>query len=54
MFLEFRLEVPKIPILEVHKMSVDEVRAELDAEGYAIDRVIDVLPWQHLIVLRTK
>ena len=52
--LEYRKEDPKVPILEVHKMSVDEVRAELDAEGYAIDRVIEVLPWQHLIVLRTK
>ena len=52
--LEFRKEDPKIPILEVHKMSVEEVRAELAAEGYAIDRVIDILPWQHIIVLRTK
>jgi hypothetical protein len=33
---------------------VAEVRAELEAEGYAIDRVIDVLPWQHIIVLRVK
>jgi ubiquinone/menaquinone biosynthesis C-methylase UbiE len=51
--LEFRKEDPKVPILEVHKMSVAEVKAELEAEGYAIDRVIDVLPWQHIIVLRT-
>jgi predicted methyltransferase len=52
--LEFRKEDPKIPILEVHKMSVAEVRAELEAEGYAIERVIDILPWQHIIVLRVK
>jgi ubiquinone/menaquinone biosynthesis C-methylase UbiE len=52
--LEFRKEDPRVPILEVHKMSVAEVRAELEAEGYAIDRVIDVLPWQHIIVLRVK
>jgi ubiquinone/menaquinone biosynthesis C-methylase UbiE len=52
--LEFRKEDPRVPILEVHKMSVDEVRAELEAEGYAIERVIDVLPWQHIIVLRVK
>jgi ubiquinone/menaquinone biosynthesis C-methylase UbiE len=51
--LEFRKEDPKVPILEVHKMSVAEVKAELEAEGYAIDRVVDVLPWQHIIVLRT-
>lgn len=52
--LEFRKEDPKVPILEVHKMSVAEVKAELEAEGYAIERVIDVLPWQHIIVLRLK
>ena len=49
--LEFRKEDPKIPILEVHKMSVAEVKQELDAEGYTLERVIDVLPWQHIIVL---
>ena len=51
--VEFRKEDPKIPILEVHKMSVAEVKAELEPEGYAIERVIDVLPWQHIIVLRS-
>ena len=52
--VEFRKEDPKVPILEVHKMSVAEVKLELEAEGYAVDRVIDVLPWQHIIVLRLK
>jgi protein-L-isoaspartate O-methyltransferase len=50
--VEFRKEDPAVPILEVHKMSVAEVKAELEAEGYTIDRVIDVLPWQHIIVLK--
>jgi ubiquinone/menaquinone biosynthesis C-methylase UbiE len=52
--VEFRKEDPKVPILEVHKMSVAEVKQELEAEGYALDRVIDVLPWQHIIVLKVK
>jgi ubiquinone/menaquinone biosynthesis C-methylase UbiE len=52
--LEFRKEDPKVPILEVHKMSVAEVKQELEAEGFVLDRVIDVLPWQHIIVLRVK
>ncbi len=52
--LEFRKEDPKVPILEVHKMSVAEVKQELEAEGFVLDRVIDVLPWQHIIVLRLK
>ena len=52
--LEFRKEDPKVPILEVHKMSVAEVKQELEAEGFVIEKVIDVLPWQHIIVLRLK
>jgi SAM-dependent methyltransferase len=50
--IEFRKEDPRVPIREEHKMSVDQVRQELSADGYTIDKVIDVLPWQHIIVLR--
>ena len=52
--LEFRKEDPKVPILEVHKMSVAVVKQELEAEGFVIEKVIDVLPWQHIIVLGVK
>ena len=52
--LEYRKEDPKIPILEAHKMSVAEVKQEMEAEGYAIDKVVEGLPWQHLIVIRVK
>ncbi len=50
--IEFRLEDPRVPIREVHKMSVDQVRRELGADGFQIEKVIDVLPWQHIIVLK--
>jgi len=50
--IEFRLEDPRVPIREAHKMSVEQVRQELGADGFQIERVIDVLPWQHIIVLR--
>ena len=50
--IEFRKEDPRVPIKEEHKMSVAEVREELSADGYGIERVIDVLPWQHIIVLK--
>jgi hypothetical protein len=33
-------------------MSVDQVRQELSADGYTIEKVIDTLPWQHIIVLK--
>jgi SAM-dependent methyltransferase len=49
--LEFRKEDPKIPIYEIHKMSVAEVKAEFEPEGYRLVEVLDDLPWQHIIVL---
>lgn len=48
--VEFRKEDPRVPIREEHKMSVAEAKLELEAEGYRLDRVIDVLPWQHILV----
>jgi precorrin-6B methylase 2 len=50
--IEFRKESPWVPIRDEHKMSVREARLELEAEGYVLDRVIDVLPWQHILVFR--
>jgi len=50
--IEFRKESAWVPIREEHKMSVKEARMELEAEGYRFDRVVDVLPWQHILVFR--
>jgi ubiquinone/menaquinone biosynthesis C-methylase UbiE len=50
--IEFRKESPWVPIREEHKMSIREARLELEAEAYVLDRVIDVLPWQHILVFR--
>ncbi|HEY7303145.1 MAG TPA: class I SAM-dependent methyltransferase [Bryobacteraceae bacterium] len=47
--LEFRKEDPAVPIRPEHKMSVEEVRAEVTPEGYVFDKVVDTLPWQHII-----
>jgi SAM-dependent methyltransferase len=52
--IEFRKESEWVPIREEHKMSVREARMELEAEGFTFDRVIDVLPWQHILVFRPK
>lgn len=48
--IEFRKEDPTVPIREEHKMSVAEAKLEVEAEGFRLDRVIDVLPWQHILV----
>lgn len=50
--IEFRKETAWVPIREEHKMSIKEARLELEAESYRFDRVIDVLPWQHILVFR--
>ncbi len=47
--LEFRKEDPIVPIRPEHKMSVDEVKDEVTPEGYQFDKVVDTLPWQHII-----
>jgi SAM-dependent methyltransferase len=49
--LEFRKEDPKIPIRPEHKMSVAEVKAELEPEGFRLSTVLNDLPWQHILVL---
>ena len=48
--IEFRKEDPQVPIREEHKMSVREARQELEAEGYRFERVLNDLPWQHILV----
>ena len=52
--LEFRKEDPKVPIREEHKMSVQQAVQEFGAEGYELDRRVDSLPWQHLLVFKAK
>ncbi|MEP7366739.1 MAG: class I SAM-dependent methyltransferase [Acidobacteriota bacterium] len=49
---EYRKEDPKIPIREEHKMSVAEAKAELEADGMVLDKVLEDLPWQHMLFFR--
>ena len=41
-----------LQILPDHKMSVAEVRTEVEPEGFTFDRLIPDLPRQHIIVFR--
>jgi ubiquinone/menaquinone biosynthesis C-methylase UbiE len=50
--LEYRKEDPKVPIRPEHKMSVADVKAELEPEGFRLERVSDVLPRQHILIFR--
>ena len=49
--LEYRGEDPAVPIIPSHKMTVAQVKMELEAEGFKLDRVIASLPRQHMLVL---
>src|SRR6266536_4806833 len=50
--LEYRAEDPKVPIRPEHKMAVDQVKAELEPEGFKLDKVMEDLPRQHILVFR--
>lgn len=49
--LEYRKEDPSIPIRPEHKMSVQEVKLELEAEGFHLHQVLETLPRQHILIL---
>ncbi|MBZ5604842.1 MAG: class I SAM-dependent methyltransferase [Acidobacteriia bacterium] len=49
--LEYRKEDPSIPIRPEHKMSVQEVKTEVEAEGFKLSRVSEKLPRQHILIL---
>jgi ubiquinone/menaquinone biosynthesis C-methylase UbiE len=50
--LEYRKEDPSVPIRPEHKMSVQEVKAEVIPQGYRFEKVVDTMPWQHIIFFR--
>jgi ubiquinone/menaquinone biosynthesis C-methylase UbiE len=49
-FVEYRKEDPDVPIKEVHKMSVAQVRKEMTVQPLKYVETIGVLPRQHIIV----
>ncbi|MEO8098872.1 MAG: class I SAM-dependent methyltransferase [Acidobacteriota bacterium] len=49
--LEYRAEDPSIPINPEHKMTVTQVRAEIEPEGFKLQTPIETLPRQHLLIL---
>jgi len=50
--LEYRKEDPKVPIQPAHKMSVAEVRAEIEPEGFKLEKTLENLPRQHILIFR--
>jgi predicted methyltransferase len=50
--LEYRGEDPSVPIRPEHKMTVAQVKAELEPEGFRLDKLIEDLPRQHILIFR--
>jgi SAM-dependent methyltransferase len=53
-FVEYRLEDPKVPIKLVHKMSQKQVLREMAPHPLQHVTTLDVLPWQHVILFEKK
>jgi precorrin-6B methylase 2 len=48
--VEYRKEGPKVPIKEVHKMTVEQLRKEMSAVGLDHAHAIETLPLQHIVI----
>ena len=48
--VEFRGEDPDVPIKPEHKMTLAQVRREVEPRGFAFKTSHEFLPWQHVIV----
>lgn len=50
--IEYRKEDPTIPIRPEHKMSAEEVRTEVEGEGYKLVQTLKTLPRQSIFIFR--
>jgi SAM-dependent methyltransferase len=53
-FVEFRLEDPKVPIKLVHRMSEKQVLKEMEPHPLRYVRTLSDLPWQHVMIFEKK
>ena len=53
-FVEFRREDEKVPILLAHKMTEKQVHAEMAPHPVKHVKTIKTLPWQHVIIFEKK
>lgn len=51
-FIEYRGEDPTVPIKPLHKMTVKQIRREMEVVGLELAEVRDFLPIQHFLVFR--
>jgi ubiquinone/menaquinone biosynthesis C-methylase UbiE len=53
-FVEYRMEDPRVPIKLVHKMMEKQVKKEMEPHPLNWVKTHEVLPWQHVIVFEKK
>jgi ubiquinone/menaquinone biosynthesis C-methylase UbiE len=51
-FVEYRKEDPRVRIKEVHKMSVEQLKKEMNVIGLEHAETIETLPSQHIVIFR--
>lgn len=53
-FVEYRKEDPAVRIKEVHKMSVEQLKREMNAVGLDYVRTVETLPLQHIVIFEKR
>ena len=53
-FVEYRAEDARVPIKALHKMSEAQIRREAEHNGLIWVRTANTLPWQHVVIFKTK
>ena len=48
--VEFRAEDSEVPIKPEHKMTLAQVRREIEPQGFTFKESLEFLPWQHIIL----
>lgn len=52
--LEYKAENPKAPASGLHRMSFEDLRAEIEPIGFALERIVDFLPTQHGLLFTVR
>jgi precorrin-6B methylase 2 len=52
--LEYRKEDAYTPIEEPHKMTLQDVRSEIESMGFETEQILEILPIQHLLIFRKR
>lgn len=49
--IEYAQEARGVPISQLHKMSLDDLRSEIEPAGFRLERILDFLPIHHGLIL---